>query len=389
MSGTARIVVVGGGIVGASAAYHLAREGASVLIAEGGEAGTATAAGAGIICPWTVPADGPSYRLAAEGAAYYPELVALLAEDGQDHTGYARVGGVCVADDGARLDLMEARLRSRLGGAPQIGQVEILPAGGARELFPPLAPGLGAVWVGGAARVDGRAMRDSLLRAAVARGARLIPSAASLTGAGGRVTGVTAGSERIEADLVLVAAGAWTAQVCQGVAPDLQIGPQRGQIVHLDLPGRDTSGWPVVLPSSDPYLLAFPESRVVLGATREQVGFDHRVTAGGVSRLLDGALAVAPGLADATIAEVRAGFRPVTGDGAPLLGPLSDGLVVAAGNGAEGLTAGPLTGRLAAALALAGPVPDYITRFHPARATGASAVQDRLRSAAYAPPCPR
>jgi D-amino-acid dehydrogenase len=369
MTGTARIVVVGGGIVGASAAYHLARAGASVLIAEGGETGTATAAGAGIICPWTVPADDASYRLAAEGAGYYPELVALLAEDRQDHTGYARVGGVCVTDDTARLDVIEARLRSRLGGAPQIGQVEILPAGGARELFPPLAPGLGAVWISGAARVDGRAMRDSLLGAAVARGALLIAGAASLTAAGGRVTGVTVGSERIEADAVLVAAGAWTAHVCRGIAPDLPIGPQKGQIVHLDLPGCDTGGWPVVLPGSDPYLLAFPDSRVVVGATREQAGFDHRVTAGGISGLLAGALAVAPGLADATLAEIRVGFRPVTSDGDPLLGPLSQGLIVAAGNGAEGLTAGPMTGRLAASMALAEHVPDYVAGLHPARAT--------------------
>jgi D-amino-acid dehydrogenase len=371
MSETARIVVVGGGIVGASAAYHLAREGASVLIAEGGQTGTATAAGAGIICPWTVPADDPSYRLAAEGAAYYPELIALLAEDGQVHTGYAQVGGVCVAEDAARLDLIEAQLRARLGAAPQIGQIEVLPAGGARELFPPLASALGAVWVSGAARVDGRAMRDSLLGAAVAHGARLVPGTASLTTAGGRVTGVTAGSERIEADVVLAAAGAWTALLCQGVAPDLPIGPQKGQIVHLDLPGRDTSGWPVVLPGSDPYLLAFPGSRVVLGATRERAGFDDRVTAGGISGLLAGALAVAPGLADATLAEIRVGFRPVTSDGDPLLGPLSEGLVVAAGNGAEGLTAGPMTGRLAASLALAEHVPDYITRFHPGRTIGA------------------
>ena len=99
------------------------------------------------------------------------------------------------------------------------------------------------------------------------------------------------------------------------------------------------------------YLLAFPGGRVVVGATREAgAGFDHRVTAAGQRQVLDAALALAPGLADATVLETRVGFRPVTPDGFPLLGavPGLGGLVVATGLGANGLTYGPLMGVLAA-----------------------------------------
>jgi D-amino-acid dehydrogenase len=389
MSHSTRIVVVGAGIVGASVAYHLARRGVAVVVIEGVEAGPATGAGAGIICPWTNSDDGPAYRLGADGARYYPELISMLADDGEAGTLYQRVGALCLAggaaqggtgaraDDAAiaRISLreIEAHVRSQLPGYPEIGEISVLSPGGPRELFPPLAGELGAVWIGGAARIDGRAIRGSLLRAAMRHGARRVMGTAVLTESRGRVTGVVevTSSEVIEADTVVVAAGAWTARICaelsRAAAHSLAIGPQRGQIVHLDVPGADTSRWPVVLPDSGPYLLAFPSSRVVLGATREDAGFDDRVTAGGLGGLLAAAAGLAPGLADATVVETRVGFRPVTPDGLPLLGALADGLVIAAGNGPEGLTAGPWTGRAAAALALGEQPAADLTAFDPAR----------------------
>ena len=389
MSEDTRIVVVGGGIVGASAAYHLARRGAAVVVVEGVEAGSATGAGAGIICPWTGPDDGPAYRLGADGARYYPDLIAMLAEDGQARTGYQQVGALCLtgeeaytgtgagsggaAGDHAPLREFAAHMSSRLPDYPEIGEISVLAPGRPRELFPPLAGELGAVWIGGAARIDGRAIRDSLLRAAARHGAQRLTGTAVLTESRGRVTGVVeaTSSEVIEADTVVVAAGAWTARICatlsQAAAHSLAIGPQRGQIVHLEVPGTDTGRWPVVLPAHGPYLLAFPPSRVVLGATREDAGFDDRVTAGGLGGLLAAAGGLAPGLADATVDQTRVGFRPVTPDGLPLLGTLTDGLVIAAGNGPEGLTAGPWTGRAAAALALGEQPPADLAAFDPAR----------------------
>jgi D-amino-acid dehydrogenase len=389
MSHSTRIVVVGAGIVGASVAYHLARRGVAVVVIDGAAAGSATGAGAGIICPWTSPVDDPAYRLGADGARYYPELISMLAEDGETGTGYQRVGALCLtgeasptgpgtrtggaAADRTSLRETEAHLRSQVPDRPEIGEISVLSPGRPRELFPPLAGELSAVWIGGAARIDGRAIRGSLLRAAERHGARHVTGAAVLTERRGRVTGVVevTGSEVIEADTVVVAAGAWTAQTCAELSPAaarrLAIGPQRGQIVHLDVPGTDTGQWPVVLPADGPYLLAFPPSRVVLGATREDAGFDDRVTAGGLGGLLAAAAVLAPGLADATVAETRVGFRPVTPDGLPLLGTLTDGLVIAAGNGPEGLTAGPWTGRAAAALALGERPPADLTAFDPAR----------------------
>jgi D-amino-acid dehydrogenase len=194
-----------------------------------------------------------------------------------------------------------------------------------------------------------------------------VRGAAALEESADRVTGVRVGTNRIPADTVVVAAGAWTGQVCADIGWQLPIGPQRGQIVHAELAGADTGSWPVIVPPHDPYLLAFPAGRIVFGATREDAGFDYRLTVGGISGVLAAALELAPGLREATLLETRIGFRPATSDGSPLIGRLTDGLVVATGNGAEGLTAGPWTGRAAAALALGKQPPSDITPFDPAR----------------------
>jgi D-amino-acid dehydrogenase len=364
---SARVIVVGGGVVAASVAYHLARRGASVVIVAGGQRGAATSAGAGIICPWTASLDDACYRLCAEGARYYPELLAMLADDGEAGSGYGQVGALCVTGQPQGLHPLAALLRSRRTSAPDIGEVVALAPGEPARMFPPLAPDLAGLWIGGGARIDGRAIRDSLLRAASARGARLVSGTATLDRAGGQVTGVKVGADRMGADAVVVAAGAWTAEVCADLGVRLPVGPQRGQIVHARLPGADTDAWPVVLADRDPYLVAFPAGRVVLGATREEAGFAYHTTVGGVGGLLAGAAELAPGLAAAELLETRIGFRPVTGDGRPLLGPLADGLIVATGHGPEGLTAGPWSGLAVAQLALGEPPVTHLTPFHPSR----------------------
>jgi len=367
MTAASRIVVVGGGIVAASVAYHASRQGASVILVEAERAGSATAAGAGIVCPWADVGDDAYYQLCADGARYYPELLAMLADDGQPETSYARVGALHVGRDSGSLQAIAAVLRSRRQARPEIGDVEIVALGEPKRLFPPLSEDLAGVWLGGGARIDGRLIRNGLLQASAGYGVRRVSGTAELDRSAGRVSGVKVGSERIFADAVVVAAGAWTAQVCAPMGWRLPIGPQRGQIIHAELPGAHTDSWPVILPPDDPYLLGFPGGRIVFGATREHVGFDHRATVGGVGTLLAAAIELAPGVAGATLLETRIGFRPATSDGRPMIGELAEGLIVAAGNGPEGLTAGPWTGLAATALVLAQPPVTDLAPFDPAR----------------------
>ncbi|ASR34799.1 oxidoreductase [Prauserella marina] len=351
-----RIVVIGSGIAGAATAYQLARRGAEVVVVEAGREGAATAAGAGIVCPWTSRKLGEAeLEFAARAAAYYRLLVEQLTEDGEEDTSFEIVGGMVVSADEAELAETSLRVSARAVDWPQAGVVRRLDPAEARTLFPPLAPGLGGVLVPGAARVDGRKLRTCFVRAAQRHGARMVRGQAALSLSGGKVGGVLAGTELVEADAVVVAAGAWSAELLAPLGIRIGVVAQRGQISHVGLPGTDTSAWPVVLPVSSHYLLAFGDSRVVAGATREDgSGFDHRVTVAGQREVLDEALKVAPGLADGTLLETRIGFRPVSLDGRPLLGAVRGHpeVLVLSGFGPSGLTIGPYAASLTAALAL-------------------------------------
>ncbi len=363
------IIVVGAGILGASTAFHLARAGAQVTMVDQAHDGRATAAGAGIICPWVSGADDPAfYRLYVEGARYYAELVPTLAEYGEPQLGYRPVGALVVSSDADELSAFDQLLQRRRLNTPEMGETTLLSPRDARMQFPPLREDLAGLHVANGARVDGRLMAAGLLRAAQKLGARLVGAHAELIADGDRVRGVNTRDEMIEADGIVVTAGAWAVTLLQPLGIALPIEPQRGQIVHLRLPGENTQDWPVVLPPGSHYLLAFDDSRVVAGATREAgVGFDYRVTAAGQAEVLTEALHVAPGLASATIIETRVGFRPVGRGIRPLLGamPGIDGLLVGNGLGAAGLTIGPFAGRALAEAALGHEPPIDLDPFVP------------------------
>jgi glycine/D-amino acid oxidase-like deaminating enzyme len=375
-----RVAVVGAGVLGASAAFHLALAGAEVVVADQAHAGRATAAGAGIVSPWSSGGADPDWRRIADaGARYYPELIQTLAECGEAETGYRRVGALSVGAEEGELDRIERAIRARRAEAPEAGEVARLSPAEARGLFPPLHPAFAAVHVSGGARVDGRLLADALRRAAERRGVSFRAGRAALLRRGGRVAGMHVGSDAIEADRVVVAAGAWAPELLAPLGVPLAVAPQRGQIVHLRLEGVDTGAWPIVLPPGDHYLLAFEGSRVVAGATRETgSGFDHRVTAAGQAEVLNQALEVAPGLGPATLVETRVGFRPVGPDLKPMLGRVAglDGLVVGNGLGASGLTIGPFAGRLLARLALGGAPEFDLSAYDPLRTPPGTASGD-------------
>ncbi|HEY8449281.1 MAG TPA: FAD-dependent oxidoreductase [Bacillota bacterium] len=348
------VIVIGGGLVGASTAYHLVRAGARVLLLDRGDAGRATDAGAGILAPAANTRDPEAwYRFAASAVAYYPQLVELLAEDGVTETGYSRVPLLVVAANDDELpawervrEVLAERLRE--AGAPA-AEVQELRAEQARQFFPPLAEVKAALLYTGAARVDGRRFSQALLQAARRRGLIYQQSGANrLEMAGGRVLGVYIDDRLVPAGSVVIAGGAWSAAFGRQLGVDLPVVPQRGQIAHLvPVPG-DPGRWPMVRVVSDFYLVPWPDGRVAAGATREAgVGFDPRVTAGGVRHLLTRALDLAPGLAGATLHEVRVGLRPLSADGLPVLGavPGVAGVYLATGHGPTGLQLGPYSGK--------------------------------------------
>ncbi|SEL51530.1 FAD-binding oxidoreductase [Paenibacillus sp. OK003] len=353
-----KVIVVGSGILGASTAYQLAKRGAEVFIIDRKDRGQATDAAAGIICPWLSQRRNQDwYQLAKAGARFYPGLIEELKSEGETETGYAQVGALSIHTDVEKINKMQERAHLRKEDAPEIADITRLDAKETHERFPLLEENFQSVYISGAARIDGRALRDALIRSAQRNGAVLINGDATLQYESDRVTGVVVDGKVISADEVIVCAGAWASELLRPLGIDFKVHYQKAQIMHLQVHDReDTGNWPVVMPPSDQYLLAFDQQKIVIGATHENdiEGYDIRVTAGGMQEILNKGLELAPGLADSTFQEVRVGFRPFTPGFLPVMGavPGWNGLIAANGLGASGLTMGPFIGSQLAKLAL-------------------------------------
>lgn len=354
-------VVVGGGIVGASTAYHLARSGTRTLLLDRRDEGRATDAGAGIVSPATSSRtdDTDWFQFAVDGFEYYRPLVDRLETEGDGATGVARTGLLAVALDESDVERFEQRLasierRSREIGYPEPGAVEEIDPERANELFPPLSEARRAFTYEHGMRVDGTKLTTALQRAGERHGLAITHE--DVTGIeieDGQVTGVVGRHDRYETAAVVVAGGAWSSEFEPQLGVSVPVEPQRGQLVHLELPAADPVDWPIVTGFRDHYLVPWPDGRIVAGATREaDVGFDPRATPDGVRTVLDEALGLASGLEEATFRDVDVGLRPASPDGRPILGPVPDvdGAFLATGHGPTGLQIGPYSGRVVAQL---------------------------------------
>ncbi|MDH3684391.1 MAG: FAD-binding oxidoreductase, partial [Acidimicrobiia bacterium] len=279
----------------------------------------------------------------------YPELIDQLAAGSHD-TGFERVGRLAVAIDGDELDAFRGFAdvvmeRQQRAGHPTGHELLEVGPHEARQLYPVLGDVRAALLDTGAARVDGRKLREALLGAARESGAEVRSASVD------SIDAVAA-----DAEAVLIAGGAWSPRFGEELGVRIPVEPQRGQIAHLGVPPDfgDTAAWPMLSLPSDQYQVSWPGGRIAVGATRETgSGFAARTTAAGVLAVLHEAIRASPGLSEAEVLEVRVGLRPVTPDLMPVIGRVPGShVVVATGHGPTGLTTGPFSGRLAADLAL-------------------------------------
>ena len=345
------VAVIGGGLVGTATAYELGRRGARTLLVDRGDAGRATDAGAGILSPETTKRDDPDWVALVQAAgAHYEALVPQLPAD----AGWARCGILQLATRDSDVTAWEW-VAERASGAREIS------AGEARTMVPVLGDVVRALHHPDAARVDGRSFCAALRRVAVDELGVVVRNES--------VDDIDA--FRAQAESIVIAGGAWTAGVARQLDVHLPVGPLRGQIIHLGVAGYDTGSWPIVQPVFGYYMVPWADARVAVGATVEDVGFVPEVTAGGVHEVLRETLRVMPGLARATLREVRVGLRPVSRDDLPILGALPDHprVFVATGHGANGLLLGPVSGALVAdaVLGRASGVDVDLAPFSPAR----------------------
>lgn len=350
------VAVVGGGVVGLGIAWRLAQAGRRVRVVERGEVGRgASWAAAGMLAPAAEIGfeELDLYALGRESLARWPAFARAVEAASGVGVGYRDEGTLVVADDRDSLRALRRLFQFQTeNGVP----VEWLSGPEAAEAEPLLSPRLpGAVLSPGDHQVDNRALVRALRVAAERAGAAVLEGTevAAVEPDPRRPALRLGDGTRVEAAVVVVAAGAWSARL-GGLEPAPPVRPVKGQM--LALRQRPEAGLELryVVRGPAAYLVPKPGGRLVVGATSEEVGHDTHVTAGGLYRLLEGAVEVVPGVEEMDLLETWAGLRPASRDHAPLLGDSPHpGVVYATGHYRHGVLLAPVTADEVAAAVLA------------------------------------
>ncbi len=345
--GKSNFGIVGGGIIGLSIGWQLARRNIDVTIYERGEVGRETSwVAAGMLAPFAEVGfeEIDLMRLGQESLQRYPEFLSQLEEDADDVPVFDRCGTLLAGVDRDDMEILRRlyQFRDRI----QL-RVEFMTGTDAREFEPLLAPGTTAgVWLPDDAQINQRKLIDALKAAYLNRGGTLLEQtevkAVRLENGAARYV-ITEDDEQHFHDALCLAAGCWINQI-EGIPESARIPlrPVKGQILSVHKTRECDLQRMVRTPRV--YLVPKKEGPIVIGATSEEQGFDTHPTAGGVKDLLDEAWDIIPSIYDLPLKVTTAGLRPAARDNAPVIGRSSvEGLYYATGHYRSGILYTPIT----------------------------------------------
>ncbi|ANZ20587.1 oxidoreductase [Streptomyces noursei ATCC 11455] len=371
------LIVVGAGVIGAACAHYAARRGLDVTVIDRGPvAGGTTGAGEGNLLV-SDKEPGPELELAQLSTSLWRELGEALPP----RIEYEAKGGLVVASGEEDL----AALRTFAARQAQAGvSAEAVPGDRLGDLEPHLAPGLaGGVHYPQDAQVQPALAAAHLLRAAGSRVRLRLGEAVTgiLTTTGGRVRGVRTPSGDLHAPCVVNAAGAWGGELARIAGVTLPVRPRRGFVLVTEPLPRvvrrkvysadyvaDVASGSAALQTSA-VVEGTPAGPVLIGASRERVGFDRTLSVEALHRLAAQAVRLFPVLGTVRAMRTYAGFRPYLPDHLPAIGsdPRRPGLLHACGHEGAGVGLAPATGQIVAALAAGGEPPLDVRPFRPER----------------------
>ncbi|OPC83765.1 FAD-dependent oxidoreductase [Embleya scabrispora] len=368
------VVVIGAGVVGAACAHFAARAGLSVTVLDRGPvAGGTTGAGEGNLLV-SDKEPGPELALALLSLRLWAELA-----ERRDDFEYEPKGGLIVARTEA-----EAAAMAATAAAQRACEVTAHAVDAAR--LPDYEPHLSRAVVAGTHYPQDAQVQPALAAASMLRadGIRLhtgVGVTGFLRGPDGRVVGVRTSRGDLSAGAVVNAAGTWSGEVAALAGITLPILPRRGFVLVTEpLPpivrhkvyaaayAGDVASGEADLASSA-VVEGTPSGTVLIGASRERVGFDPSFPVPVLRRLAAQAIELFPVLADASVLRAYRGFRPYCPDHLPVVGPdpRAPGLLHACGHEGAGVGLAPATGLLIART-LTGERPDLdLAPFAPTR----------------------
>lgn len=324
--------VVGGGVIGLAVAARSARDGWSVRLHDPSVGTGASWVAGGMLAPLSEgwPGEHELLELGAHSLARWPEFARALPGPSV----FSATGSLTVALDAA--DATDLRTIADWVGN-QGHELEILGRAQIRELEPSLAQNIRlGLLAPTELAVDNRRLLEALQTAAMSGGVEFS-------------TDTVTDLDALTTDRIVLAAGAQTS----ALLADVPVRAVKGEILRLrrrpsatPAPTRTIRG---SVHGRAIYLVPRGDGLVV-GATQYESGQDTQVTVAGVRDLIADAERLMPGLGEYELHECAAGLRPMSPDGLPLIGKISDRVIVASGHGRNGILLTPITADAVAAL---------------------------------------
>ena len=365
MQSTVDVVIVGGGVIGCAIAYYLSKAGVDVAVFDRGEIGAeASSAATGLLAPLgPLSGPGPFADLLLSSFALFPALVPELEEVSGMHLAYEQTGALRIVRNPKHI----SRLCKRMQAWQPFGlKMHWLTGDEARQLEPLLSPDVcAAIYVPEESQINASSLVKSLSLAAINQGASFYSHSKimDIERHKAKVTGVyTYLGERIACNHLVLANGAWAADCSQWLHLPIPIIPQRGQALMLHQPPAPLHH---IIFGEAAYLAPRMKHKIIVGATKEDAGFDTNPTSSGLSWLLNAATRLSPTLESCTLDHIWAGLRPRTPDNQPILGPAPgwENVTLAVGHGSVGIMLSAITGQTIAELILTGQVPQMLLPF--------------------------
>jgi len=381
------VVVIGGGVIGAAIAYYLLRRGISTILLEkrGLLLGTSGACDGFFAVQSKRP--GLLLRLALESI----KEIERLSKELPIPIHYKRHGGLILIENPYEMKLMEDFVaKQREAGL----EVKIISIEEAKYFCPLLSDDLeGATYSPMDGQIHPHYLTLALLEGFKASGGKIMlrSEATEVIVEGKQVRGVrTDAGLKIKTDIVVCAAGVESSRMGERLGIKIPVVPKRGQILVTEkippLLRAILFDAKYILVKLHPEVLRGVSDEVrrlgvgliveqtehgnlLLGSTRELVGFDDNVTFEAILAIARNTLRYLPGLHKINIIRAFAGLRPSTPDGYPIIGPVEgiEGLVIATGHEGDGIALAPITGRLVSELITEGKTSIDISPLSPSR----------------------
>lgn len=342
MKNNMRVAIIGGGIVGSTAAFYFSQTEHDVVLYDLGT-GQATTAAAGIICPWFSKRRNKAwYRLANGGAHFYGQLLQDLTDAGLESQAYQRKTTWLLKKDPKQIEELIDLANRRKIEAPLIGEITKLSPAGQRQVLPGWQYDQDVIQAEGAAVVDGEQLCIDLQTMAAKNKVSIRNEKALIEEIRSDV--ITINGEHY--DTVVLACGAWLKEILCPHGYQVDVRAQKGQLAVYNT-AIDTDAWPLIIPEGEGDVIPHHAGTLFIGATHEDdKDFDLTVDADAVTKLFASLKPYIPGFNFSDYDSIKVGSRAYTRDYAPFFGRLYNNkhILAASGLGSSGLTTGPLIG---------------------------------------------